>query len=73
VFLHKAIAKTGLKMPYGGPIELYIVFVNPTSPDLGNSYLTVERCFDGKALKPPFILEDDSQIQVLHMSKMYTR
>ena len=70
--LYKAIAKTGFRMPYGGPIELDVVLVNPESPDLGNSYLMIERCFDGKALKPPFILDDDSQIQVLHMTKMYT-
>ena len=71
--LHKAIAKTGLKMPYQGPIELSIVFVNPTSPDLGNLYSAIERCLDGKALGPPHILEDDGQIQVLrHVSKMFT-
>lgn len=73
VHLHKAIKGTGLKMPYLGPIELSIVFVNPTSPDLGNLYSAVERCFDGKALKPPHILGDDGQIQVVrHLSKMYT-
>ena len=73
VALYEAIKKTGLRMPYDGPIELSIVFVNPTSPDIGNCYLTVERCFDGKALKPPYILADDSQIQVVrHLSKMYT-
>lgn len=72
VMLHKAIAKTGLKMPYRGPIELSIVFVNPTSPDLGNVYGALERCMDGKALDAPFILEDDGQIQVVrHMSKMF--
>jgi Holliday junction resolvase RusA-like endonuclease len=72
-YLHKAIAKTGLRMPYLGPIELSIVYVNPTSPDIGNLYSCTERCFDGKALDPPYILADDSQIQVLHhVSKMYT-
>ena len=72
VALYKAIKKTGLRMPYEGPIELSIVFVNPTSPDLANSYLATERCFDGKAMQPPYILVDDSQIQVVrHLSKMY--
>jgi len=72
VALHAAIKKTGLRMPYAGPIELAIVYINPTSCDLGNLYLCLERCLDGKAMKPPYILEDDSQIQVVrHMSKMY--
>ena len=70
--LYREIGKTGLHMPYGGPIELSVVFVNPTSPDIGNLYSALERCLDGKALKPPHILEDDSQIQVVrHLSKMY--
>ena len=72
VALHQALKKAGLKMPYWGPIELSIVLVNPVSPDLGNSYLAIERCFDGKALRAPFILKDDGQIQVVrHLSKMY--
>jgi len=71
--LHEAVAKTGLKMPYAGPIELWVVMVNPTSPDLGNLYGAMERCFDGKALDPPYILDDDGQIQVVrHLSKMFT-
>ena len=69
--LHAAMAKVHLKMPIAHPIDLNVLFVNPSSPDLGNVYLALERAMDGKTMKRPFILEDDSLISKVIMSKYY--
>lgn len=69
--VHKAMDVCGIKMPITHPIDLSVLFVNPSSPDLGNIYLALERAMDGKTMKKPFILEDDSLISKVTMSKYY--
>jgi hypothetical protein len=70
--LRPAFMKLGEPLPIDYPIELSVVFVNPSSPDLGNLYLALEQAMDGQTLKKPGILADDSLIQVVrHLSKMY--
>lgn len=70
--LRRAFHKAGTLTPIDHPIELSIVFVNPSSPDLGNLYLAAEQAMDGKTLKGPGVLTDDSLIQVVrHLSKMF--
>jgi hypothetical protein len=70
--LRAAFLKIGVFTPIDHPIELSVVFVNPSSPDLGNLYLALEQAMDGKTLKKPGVLTDDSLIQVVrHLSKMY--
>jgi hypothetical protein len=51
--IRAAVEKVGFGTPYGGPIELKVVFVNPSSTDLGNLYLALEQALDGKALRCP--------------------
>ena len=69
--VYDAMVKAGIPMPIAHPIDLSVLFVNPSSTDLGNSYLALERAMDGKTLKKPFILEDDSLISKVTMSKYY--
>ena len=69
--IYEAMVKAGIPMPIPHPIDLSVLFVNPSSTDLGNSYLALERALDGKTLKKPFILEDDSLISKVIMSKYY--
>lgn len=69
--LRTAFLMAGTLTPIDYPIELSVVFINPSSPDLGNLYLALEQAMDGKTLKKPGVLEDDSLIHVVrHMSKM---
>lgn len=69
--LHAAMTGHGIAMPIDYPIDLSVLFVNPTSPDNGNIYLALERAMDGKTLRAPFILTDDSLISKSTISKYY--
>lgn len=62
MFLRAALAKIGIKEPIAHQIELWVLFVNPSSPDLGNLYLALEQALDGKTLTAPGIVTDDSLI-----------
>lgn len=70
--LRAAFMRSGTFTPIDHPIELSVVFVNPSSPDLGNLYLALEQAMDGKTLKGPGVVTDDGLIHVVrHLSKMY--
>jgi hypothetical protein len=62
VFLQKAVARAGIKTPIDHPIDLYVNFVNPTSPDSDNLLTALYRALDGKTGKGPGILTDDGLI-----------
>jgi hypothetical protein len=69
--LRAAFLKADVLTPIDHPIELSVVFINPSSPDLGNLYLALEQAMDGKTLKKPGIVVDDALIHVVrHLSKM---
>jgi hypothetical protein len=63
--LDEAFRKAGVFLPIMVPVELHATFINPTSPDLGNVYLALERALDGA------VLIDDSLIQKQTTEKMY--
>src|SRR5690242_16151189 len=69
--IYKALVEIGVEMPITHPVDLSVLFVNPSSPDLGNSYLALERAMDGKTLSKPYILKDDSLISHVKMSKFF--
>jgi hypothetical protein len=71
VFLHQAIAKTGVTLPIEHDIDLDVLFVNPATPDLGNAYLALEQALDDKTLTKPGIVIDDSLIQKVTMAKFF--
>ena len=70
-FLYEAIRHTSLGnlLPIDFPIELDILFVNGSSPDLGNLYLALEQAIDNTTLTKPGIVTDDSLIQKVTMAK----
>src|SRR5215471_11603436 len=71
--IRTAVHKAGFKTPVAYPIELSVVFVNPSSPDLDNLLTALFQALDVATLKKPGILIDDGLIQVVrHLSKMYT-
>lgn len=73
VVLFEAVRHTsvGNRMPIEHDIDLDVLFVNPSSPDLGNVYLALERALDDKTLKKPGIVLDDSLIQKVTMAKFF--
>src|ERR1700679_1837373 len=72
-FLYEAVRHTsvGRDLPIDHPIELDVLFVNPSSCDLGNSYLALEQALDNTTLTKPGIVSDDSLIQKVSMAKYY--
>lgn len=72
-FLYEAVSKTaiGRELPISFPIELEVLFVSPATPDLGNAYLALEQAIDHSTLTKPGIVEDDSLLQKVTMSKYF--
>jgi len=69
--LRSACTAAGIETPIDHDIDLSVLFVNPSSPDLGNSYLALEQALDGSTLKGPGILTDDSLISSMTVSKIF--
>lgn len=69
VSIKQALAKIGITEVIDYPIELYILFIAPASPDLGNCYLALEQALDNSTLTKPGIVIDDSLIQKVTMAK----
>lgn len=65
-----ACHKIGLTTPIDHPIDLSVVFVDPTSPDLGNLYLALEMSLDGGKLDRDSVLMDDSLVHGVRMMKL---
>ena len=71
--LRPAFKKLGEPLPIDYPIELSVVFVNPSSPDLDDLLTALFQALDGKTLRKPGILVDDGLIQVVrHLSILWT-
>lgn len=66
-----AAQAAGIKVPITNPVDVSVLFINPNSTDLGNSYLALERAMDAKSLKGPSILKDDALVQKVTMAKFY--
>ncbi len=71
--LYEAISKIGVKMPIQHDIELDILLINPSTPDLGNAYLALEQALDNATLTKPGIVEDDSLIQKITVAKFFNQ
>jgi len=52
----------GIKTPIDYPIDLYMNFVHPTSPDSDNLLTALYRALDGKTGRGPGILGDDALV-----------
>lgn len=71
--LYNAVKRTsiGHLLPINFPIELDVLFINSTTPDLGNAYLALEQALDHTTLIKPGIILDDSLIQKVTMAKFF--
>lgn len=71
--IYEAVRHTsiGRSMPIDHDIDLDVMFVNPSTPDLGNAYLALEQAMDNMTLTKPGIVMDDSLIQKVTMSKYF--
>ena len=69
--LYEAVRHTsiGRDLPIQHDIELDVLFVGGSSPDLGNLYLALEQALDNTTLTKPGIVADDSLIQRVVMAK----
>jgi hypothetical protein len=70
-FIRDACARSGIVTPMAHPIDLSVMFINPSTPDLGNAYLALEQALDGATLRTPGIVSDDGLIQKVTMSKFF--
>jgi hypothetical protein len=70
-FLREACMKAGIETPINYPIDLYVNFVYPTSPDYDNSLTALYRAMDGKTMKGPGIVTDDSIIDHVRMWRFF--
>lgn len=68
--LYEAVKHTsiGKNLPIQHNIELDVLFINSSTPDLGNAYLALEQALDNTTLTKPGIVEDDSLIQKATMA-----
>lgn len=69
--LKKACAKAKVPMPIEHPIDLSVLFVNPSSPDLDNVLTALYQALDGHTLKGTSVLKDDGLISKVIMSKYF--
>lgn len=69
--LVEAAKKAGMPIPYDDVLDVEILLVNPTTPDLDNSLTAFYRAVDKKALKGPCLLTDDGLIQSIKIAKFY--
>lgn len=71
--LRRALLAADILLPLQEPFDLDVTWINPTSTDLGNSYLALEQAFDKYAPRGQNIglCTDDSLIQEVRMRKMY--
>lgn len=66
-----ACNKAGIPIPIADPIDLSVIFVNPSSPDLDNLLTALYQAIDGKTLKGPSVLVDDGLISKATISKFF--
>ena len=73
--LYEAVRRTsiGNGLPIHHAIDLDVLFVNPSTPDLGNAYLALEQALDDMTLTKPGIVLDDSLIQKVTMAKYFNQ
>ena len=62
-----ALTAAGVPLPIRHSIDLDVLFVKPTSPDLDNLITALFQALDGKTLKVPGLLADDGQISKVTM------
>lgn len=72
-FLYEAVRHTsiGNRLPIDHEIDLDVLFISPSTPDLGNAYLALEQALDNTTLTKPGVVIDDSLVQKVTMAKWF--
>lgn len=69
--LYAALVASGIPVPINDVLDLYILFVDPSTPDLDNLLTAFYRAADAKALKGKSIMVDDGLVQKVTVAKFY--
>lgn len=69
--IYNACKEAGIQMPIAQPIDLSVLFVNPSSPDLDNLLTALYQALDGRTGKGPSVLTTDGLISKVTMSKFF--
>lgn len=72
--IRRACDAAKIVTPIDTTVDLSVLFVDPTSPDYDNLLTALYQAMDGKTLKPPGILVDDSLIGTIRkLARFSTR
>jgi hypothetical protein len=69
--INRAADEAGILYPIDIVVDLWVAFIDPTSPDLANSLMALYRAMDAKALTGISLLTDDGLISKVTMMKFY--
>src|SRR5690349_8930610 len=73
--IRRACVAARISLPIETTIDLWLLFIDPTSPDYDNLLTALYRAIDSKALREtPGIVADDGKTigAIRHLSKLYT-
>jgi hypothetical protein len=68
ISLWEAWKAAGRTDTISAPVDLIVVFINPTGPDIDNLIVSTFQALDGKTGKGPTILVDDRQVSCIKAS-----
>jgi hypothetical protein len=70
--LYDAVRPVVPELPIAHPIDLHVLFIEPSSPDNGNLYLALEQALDGKTMtKHNAVLVDDGLVSETRIAKFF--
>lgn len=62
--IRRALHEAKISTPIAFTVDLWLLFVDPSSPDYDNLLTALYRALDPKSLKPPGILRGDSHVHI---------
>jgi len=69
--IKRAAIEAGIQIPIAVPIDLDVIFIDPSSPDLDNLLTALYQAIDSATLRGTGLLVDDSLISKATISKFY--
>lgn len=75
VELRRALHEIKISTPIDFTVDLWLLFVDPSSPDYDNLLTALYRAMDAKSLKGPGILRGDSHLHIgaiRYLSALFT-
>jgi Holliday junction resolvase RusA-like endonuclease len=71
--LVEAAMASNIALPINYALEVEVLFVSPSSPDLDNLVMCFMRAMDGSSHSKITVLKDDGLIQSIKASKFFPR